>query len=100
MNIKEARKNRGQTFRLYPIPESITHSSTPTPIPWELNSFVVKEVDEKKRRYRMSHTHGLSFDLHFANIIEHLAPDMFILKVQYLIADPKIFPIPLKFYSK
>jgi len=116
MNLKYLKKDVGKTFRLWPIPQYIpkTHTTfepstvkaqkfvdaaTPKLIPWQSNLFRMESFDEKEKCFTLTNSDGYRFKLYPDYVIEYLSPDMLLLKIQYLIADPNVYPIPITFYK-
>ena len=112
MLLKYLKKDVGKTFRLWPIPQSTTQgptafelstvkalkfgeTPTPKPLPWDFNLFTMQTFDEKEKFFPLTHTLGYLLKLYPEYVIEHLPPDLLLLKVQYIITDPNVYTIPL-----
>jgi hypothetical protein len=115
MNLKQLKKNVGKTVRLWPIPQYIpkTHTTfepstvkaqkffetaTPRLIPWQSNLFRMESFDEKEKYFLLTNSE-YRLKLYPDCVIEYLSPDMLLLKIQYLIADPDVYRIPIIFYK-
>jgi hypothetical protein len=98
MNTKYLKKNIGEVFRVFPIPVSLTRRRSPKPIPEEFNQWRLERVDEKQHQLVFHHSLGYNLYVGFDHVIGRTSPDIFELRSQVVIRDPRLYLVPLRFH--
>lgn len=99
MRTKQLKKNIGEVFRVFPIPVSRTRTTWPKRIPEEFNRWRLERVDEKQQQVVFHHPLGYNLAVGFDHIIGRSSPDIFELRSQVVIRDPRVYLVPLRFHG-
>jgi hypothetical protein len=94
MNTKYLKKNIGEVFRVFPIPVSRTWTSWPKPILEEFNRWRLEPIDEQRHRLVFYHALGYRLEVGFDHVIGRSSPDIFELRSQVVIEDPRVYLVP------
>lgn len=97
MKTKYLKKNIGEVFRVFPQPVSRTWTRWPEPIAEEFNRWRLERVEEKQQQLVFHHAMGYRLEVGFDHIIGRTSPDIFELRSQVVIRDPRVYLVPLRF---
>jgi hypothetical protein len=96
VNIEQSKKkNTGKEFQFDPLPETLTFTPRPIPIPVEFNRWRFDAVNRKQKVVRFTHFLGYFKDVPFDLIADHQPDGRYKLKCRLVINGPMVDLVPV-----